>query len=202
MASLLTTLLFFLAYADALLRLPTPSIVSGRSRIVRVRMSEEWDSASMNELRQRIAASNRAAAQLGPASEVLRDLPSAYVLIFNPGQNDEGVYTLQGRSSPMSSYVLAFEETDEAERFAQLLQAEGFDLPKPMQWHVDQICSFCETGHFELGIVPTGVLLTPPTHNEFDADAYGKLSEDATMTAQCDDARERLERLFNNGEGI
>lgn len=188
---------------------------------------------AQNELRQRIAASNRAAAQLGPASEVLRDLPSAYVLIFNPGQNDEGVYTLQGRSSPMSSYVLAFEETDEAERFAQLLQAEGFDLPKPMQWHVDQICSFCETGHFELGIVPTGVLLTPPTHNEFDADAYGKLSEDATMTAQCDDvraiphqltrcltsptmahgspmhviprpsqARERLERLFNNGEGI
>ena len=50
MASLLTTLLFFLAYADALLRLPTPSIVSGRSRIVRVRMSEEWDSASMVRL--------------------------------------------------------------------------------------------------------------------------------------------------------
>ena len=139
------------------------------------------------ELRDRIAEAG-SSAQLGPADEVLRGLPVAWVLIFNHGRNDEGVYTLQGRSTPVSSYVLAFEQTDEAERFAQLLQvrafattgelhlpracaptnsppanlftchacqAEGFDLPEPMQWQADQIRTFCEMGQFQLGVVPT-----------------------------------------------
>ena len=57
---------------------------------------------------------------------MLQGLSAAYVLIFNAGQQDEGVYTLQGRSSPASAYVLAFERDDDAERFSQLLQAEGF----------------------------------------------------------------------------
>lgn len=38
----------------------------------------------------------------------------------------------------------------QAQRFASMLQAEGFDLPEPMQWHADQICSFCEAGSFEV----------------------------------------------------
>jgi hypothetical protein len=53
-------------------------------------------------------------------------LDSAYVLIFNAGQQDEGVYTLQGRAAQANAYVLAFELNDDAGRFAQLLQAEGF----------------------------------------------------------------------------
>ena len=118
------------------------------------------------------------AAELGPPEVVLNNLQAVWVLIFNPGRNDEGVYTLQAKTGAASSYVLAFEQTDEvrsntamvsatrgrlerlstyatlatvqANRFAELLQAEGFDLPKPMEWHRDQVTTFCYTGQFDV----------------------------------------------------
>lgn len=157
----------------------------------------EWG-FNMDELRHRITSS-ASAAQLGPAHEVLHNRQVVWVLIFNPGRNDEGVYTLQGRTSPSSSYVLAFDQTDEAQRFAQLLQAEGFDLPQPMEWHADQVRNFCETGQFDLGIVPTGALLTPPTHNEYDDEAYGRLEHDQMLDSPgaVDDARKRLDRMWD-----
>ena len=70
---------------------------------------------AQGELRARIATSG-SAAQLGRPDEVLANLQNVWVLIFNPGKNDEGVYTLQGRTAPSSSYVLAFEQTDEVRR--------------------------------------------------------------------------------------
>ncbi|KAL3933313.1 MAG: hypothetical protein SGPRY_000338, partial [Prymnesium sp.] len=159
------------------------------------------------ELRKRIENSASTAAQLGAAEEVLHNRNAVWVLIFNLGRNDEGVYTLQGRTSTASSYVLAFEQTDEvphrpsesceewdsheprqlqAQRFAALLQAEGFDLPEPVEWQSDQIRTFCDAGQFELGIVPTGALLTPPAHNEYDEEAYGRLHgvHEAATTAE------------------
>jgi hypothetical protein len=156
---------------------------------------DDWDHELMAELRSRIS-SNAGAAQLGPPEEVLRGLQAVFVLIFNLGKSDEGVYTLQGRTSPASSYVLAFEQTDEAQRFAQLLQAEGFDLPQPMEWKNDQVRRFCDAGRFELGVVPTGALLTPPSHNEYDDEAYGRLKEEQASNAELMQQKKLLERLF------
>ena len=70
--------------------------------------------------------------RLGSPHSVLQGLDSAYVLIFNAGQQDEGVYTLQGRAAQANAYVLAFELNDDAGRFAQLLQAEGFVSRRPL----------------------------------------------------------------------
>ena len=41
---------------------------------------------------------------------------------------DEGVYTLQGRETSLDTYVLGFELKDEADRFATLLEAQGFGM--------------------------------------------------------------------------
>jgi hypothetical protein len=106
-----------------------------------------------------------------PFSCARRD--SAWVLIFNPGRHDEGVYTLQGRRA----YILAFERTDDAGRFAELLQAEGFDQPTPLCWGVHQLSSFCEMGEFEMSLVPQGSLITPPKKNEYDRDAFDRLKQ-------------------------
>merc|ERR1719263_2767822 len=65
----------------------------------------------------------------------------SWVLIFNAGQEDEGLYTLQGQQR--GTYVLAFENQDEAARFATLLQADGFDEPAPTAWQKDQLSEFC-----------------------------------------------------------
>lgn len=67
----------------------------------------------------------------GAPRTVLQGLSSAYVLIFNAGQQDEGVYTLQARVSQARANVLAFELDDDARRFAQLLCADGFVRRRP-----------------------------------------------------------------------
>lgn len=67
----------------------------------------------------------------GAPRNVLQGLSSAYVLIFNAGRQDEGVYTLQARVSQARANVLAFELDDNAKRFAQLLCADGFVRRRP-----------------------------------------------------------------------
>eukprot|EP00966_Prymnesium_polylepis_P330706 7386326-Prymnesium_polylepis.1 len=65
-------------------------------------------------------------AKLGGPDDIFGDIQEAHVLIFNPGTHEEGVYTMQGRSERANTtYVLAFEHTDDADRFAQQLHADG-----------------------------------------------------------------------------
>lgn len=136
---------------------------------------DKWNDAEEKHLRFRMASS-QTGARLGTSQELLRGVERAFVLIFNHGQPDEGVYTLQGRQTP-TSYVLTFEHADEAARFAELLQAEGFDLAKPVPWYRERVSEFCESTGFELGFVPVGTLITPPEHNSYDVEAYEELAQ-------------------------
>jgi hypothetical protein len=150
------------------------------------------------QLSNRIAGEN-GGAQLGSPDQLLDNVGNAWVLIFNGGQEDEGVYTLQGRSAS-NIYVLAFERRDEASRFAQLLQAEEFDMPEPTEWGSGQLQQFCDSAGFELGLVPTGTLLTPPSHNSYDMDAYERLAElrqGPADAAKLAIQRAELEKLFD-----
>jgi len=97
-------------------------------------------------------------------------MDSAWVLLFNAGERNEGVYTLQGRETPEKShgtYVLSFEQRDEASRFAMLLQAQGFDMATATKWTSELLSEFCATADFELGFVPDEALLIPPQQNFF-----------------------------------
>ena len=74
--------------------------------------------------------------RVGSPQSVLQGLDSAYVLIFNAGQQDESVHTVRPKYVPFStvqanSFVLAFELNDDAGRFALQLQAEGFVSHRP-----------------------------------------------------------------------
>ena len=46
----------------------------------------------------------------------------------------------------------------QAMRFADLLHAEGFDMPQPMEWRAETIRTFCERGEFEVGLAPSACL--------------------------------------------
>ena len=72
--------------------------------------------------------------------------------------------------------MLAFERPDDATRFATLLEAEGFDLATPLHWNTNQLSTFCDAGEFELSLVPQGTLITPPSKNEYDRDAFDRLT--------------------------
>jgi hypothetical protein len=74
--------------------------------------------------------------RVGSPQSVLQGLDSAYVLIFNAGQQDESVHTELPKYVPFNtvqanSFVLAFELNDDAGRFALQLQAEGFVSHRP-----------------------------------------------------------------------
>jgi len=110
-------------------------------------------------------------ALFGRPGELLYTKKAAWVLIFNPEEDDEGVYTLQGRTDSRT-YIVSFEARDEADRFANLLHADGFDLAIPTEWSTEQIKSFCSTASFDLSFVPENTLLMPPSTNVYDTDAF------------------------------
>ena len=158
-----------------------------------------WGPDDDNALQAHINAQTSSVARLGHPQTVMSGMDTAWVLIFNPGKHDEGVYTLQGRATSTSAYVLAFERTDDAERFAQLLQAEGFDLPTPLCWNQEQLSTFCEAGPFEVSLVPQGTLITPPTKNEYDHDAFDRLENGGVAAAEFVSDPER--RFPGDGTG-
>ena len=52
----------------------------------------------------------------------------------------------------------------------------------------------------QLGIVPTGAVLTPPTHNVYDEEAYSRLAIDNQLSTPegLTEERERLDRIFGS----
>lgn len=103
--------------------------------------------------------------------------------------------------------MVAFECSDEAVRFAHLLQAEGFDMASPTAWPAPQLKSFCAAAGFELSYVPQGALFTPPTNNGYDAKAFEQLAELGAIEREpvtehfsdpaTDLLRQKLERIFD-----
>jgi hypothetical protein len=141
----------------------------------------------------------------GDADDVLREekVEAPWVLIFNKGREDEGMYTLQGRETPekgSGTFVMAFERQEEASRFSMLLQAQGFGMPTATAWASEELSDFCASADFGLGFVPTGALVFPPEDNYFDADAFAthKLKEEAEDAWGTEGAEVRagLDRLF------
>ena len=105
-----------------------------------------------------------------------------------------GRYTLQGRQAPekgRGTYVLAFEQHEEACRFGMMLQAkralslalslslsnprvdvtgvqaQGFDLATATKWTSELLVDFCDVANFDLGFVPDAALLIPPEQNVY-----------------------------------
>jgi len=146
--------------------------------------------------------------QLGYPDVIFGDgLEAAHVLIFNPGQQNEGVYTMQGTEDG-KTYVLGFELSDDADRFAQLLHADGLDLAVPSRWGFEQFHAFCTESQFEVSLVPEGSFIAPPSKfdptferpqprgEQRDARDIEHQIEEETFTQE----RQSLERLFRSEE--
>jgi hypothetical protein len=72
--------------------------------------------------------------------------------------------------------VLAFEQHDDAQRFATMLAAESFDLATPLEWDSEQLANFCHSGNYQVSLVPNGGFIMPPSKNEYDTDAFQRLN--------------------------
>jgi len=135
-------------------------------------------------------------------------------LIFNQGMENEGVYTLQSPSQS-KPHLLTFENSGDADRFANLLQGQGLDqLGKPLKWESATIVEYCGACEYAVTLVPAGTTYTPPPTNEMMEEAFRALklmrqeADSIQMPAKQkrDDyalglhmykaERENLERLF------
>jgi Protein of unknown function (DUF3110) len=101
-----------------------------------------------------------------------------WVLLFNANTDNEGIYTLEIEGN---NIIVAFEQEDDAIRYAGLLEAQDFLSPTVESIDSKDLEEFCEEAGYDLNIVPTDALLVPPEKNvdktDWSADRDQKQSE-------------------------
>jgi hypothetical protein len=128
-----------------------------------------------------------------------------YVLLFNVGTDNEGIHTIKLKQpdteDEYQDVVLAFEEEDDATRFAVLLEAQ--DFPEPAVEGIDQeeLEEFCQSSGLGLQYVSEGMLAVPPPANVDTTDwqeegAVPRAEEPEPEMADLDEIKRRLERLL------
>jgi hypothetical protein len=94
-----------------------------------------------------------------------------HVLLFDAGTDQEGIHSLElnGRT-----VVLLFEDSDDAERYAGLLEAQDFPVPTVEPLDREEMELFCGQAGYEARFVPAGflpqsaedrLLIAPPVRN-------------------------------------
>ena len=94
-----------------------------------------------------------------------------HVLLFDAGSDQEGIHSLElnGRT-----VVLLFEDADDAERYAGLLEAQDFPVPSVERLDRREMEEFCSQAGYEARFVPSGflpqtaedrLLIAPPERN-------------------------------------
>ena len=139
-----------------------------------------------------------------------------HVLLFDAGTDDEGIHSIDLKGKTI---VLLFEDADDAERYAGLLEAQDFPSPTVERIAREEVEHFCRSNGYEARIVPQGfrpqsqedrLLLLPPERN-LDVENWQQQPEpqsaecvaDATqdndasgVNSDLDDVRRKLERLL------
>lgn len=144
-----------------------------------------------------------------------------HVLLFDAGTHGEGIHSIDLKGKTI---VLLFEDADDAERYAELLEAQDFPSPTVETIAREEVEHFCRCNGYEARIVPQGfrprseedrLLLLPPERN-LDVEnwhhqpkpetAESEPAPDATQAEttqdrgardpELDDVRRKLERLL------
>jgi hypothetical protein len=142
------------------------------------------------------------------------DLMSVHVLLFDAGSDNEGIHSLELNGNTV---VLLFEDRDDAERYAGLLEAQDFPAPSVEAIDRTEMEEFCSSAGYEARFVPAGflpqtpedrLLIAPPEKNmdvsswreQDDPDQSGILDPAADAISsgntELEDFRRRLEGLL------
>jgi hypothetical protein len=94
-----------------------------------------------------------------------------HVLLFDAGSDQEGIHSLELGGHTV---VLLFEERDDADRYAGLLEAQDFPVPSVETLERGDLEQFCKEAGYEARFVPAGFLprseedrlmIAPPERN-------------------------------------
>ena len=114
-----------------------------------------------------------------------------HVLLFDAGGDQEGIHSIElaGRT-----VVLLFEDPDDAERYAGLLEAQDFPVPTVEVLERQEIEMFCNEAGYEARFVPAGflprsdeerLLIAPPERNMDVSQWQEQLAADAPNNAEA-----------------
>jgi hypothetical protein len=131
-----------------------------------------------------------------------------HVLLFDAGSDQEGIHSIElnGRT-----VVLLFEDPDDAERYAGLLEAQDFPVPTVERLDRGELEQFCREAGYEARFVPAGflprseedrLLIAPPERN-MDVSQWRESSGpgdsgagEAAVDPELEAFRRRLEGLL------
>ena len=116
-----------------------------------------------------------------------QDIATAgWVLLFDPGTEKEGVYTIQ---NARAISVVAFEIFDDAYKFAGALAQQDFEMASPTRWHADVLSIFCKLREYSVLIIPSGTTLRAPARNTVSVESQRDRLDVLfwQMPEQCDD---------------
>ena len=139
---------------------------------------------------------------------------SVHVLLFDAGSDNEGIHSLELNGTTV---VLLFEDRDDAERYAGLLEAQDFPAPTVEAIERREMEEFCSSAGYEARFVPAGLLpqsaddrlLIAPPEKNMDVTSWREQEDPSsepavaaaddpisTGNAELEDFRRRLEGLL------
>ena len=127
------------------------------------------------------------------------------VLLFDAGSDSEGIHSLEiaGRT-----VVLLFENPDDAERYAGLLEAQDFPVPTVESLDREDVALFCRDAGYEARFVASGfvpesdeerLFMAPPEANRDVSqwkDEESLPEPEPSSSSELDALRKRLEGLL------
>ncbi len=129
-----------------------------------------------------------------------------HVRLYDAGGDSEGIHSLELAGSTV---VLMFENRDDAERYAGLLEAQDFPVPNIEAIDREEIEIFCRQAGYEARLVESGfvpttdeerLLLAPPSANRdvsgWEDEPGGQSSQPVEQTDELEEFRRRLENLL------
>ncbi|MEB3159650.1 MAG: DUF3110 domain-containing protein [Synechococcus sp.] len=130
-----------------------------------------------------------------------------HVLLYDAGQDSEGIHSLELSGSTV---VLMFENPDDAERYAGLLEAQDFPVPSVEALDREEIEIFCRQAGYEVRLVEAGfvpktdeerLLLAPPSANR---DVSGWQDKEQVIESEPDQAaaNDQLDAIRRRLEGL
>ncbi|WP_028952070.1 DUF3110 domain-containing protein [Synechococcus sp. CC9616] len=134
-----------------------------------------------------------------------------HVLLFDAGSDSEGIHSLEvgGRT-----VVLLFENLDDAERYAGLLEAQDFPVPTVEALDREEVELFCRDAGYEARFIESGfvpktdeerLFMAPPEANK-DVSNWQEEDETSPEPVQADDSQvdssPELDALRQRLEGL
>ncbi len=120
-----------------------------------------------------------------------------YVILFNAGTDNEGIYSMRVGDRDT---ILMFTSEDDATRFSLMLEAQDFPPAAVEPFDAEEIEMFCEESGYEAQIVAEGTLAIPPETNVEDIDwqeaGQPAASGEEFVDTELDTIRNRLEGLL------